>query len=230
MFVVSRRWRNLYPEASVGVLVARVAANVEDHPALEQRKRSLEAEVRGRFSDPGGVKLSGSVPAYSAYYKRFDKTYHLVQQFKSVAGKGKPLPTVSGLVDVMFMAEMKNLLLTAGHDLAAVMPPVTLDAGTGVEMYVKLNQEPQVAKADDMVMADGEGVISSVINGPDFRTRITPATKAVLYVVYAPEGVPRTDVCSHLQDIRDLIRTFSADAEFEPITLLSCRGIEQKSL
>lgn len=38
-------------------------------------------------------------------------------------------------------------------------------------------------------MADGEGVISTVLFGPDQRTRITPGTTDVLFAAYAPTGV-----------------------------------------
>jgi DNA/RNA-binding domain of Phe-tRNA-synthetase-like protein len=206
--------------------VARGATNVAAHPELEARKRYLEEEMRSRFQNPDDIKASRVVRAYVAYYRRFEKTYHLVQQFKSISAKGRPLPTVSALVDVMFMAEMKNLLLTAGHDLASVVPPITLDAGTGDERYIKLSQEEQVAKRDDMMVTDGRGILSTVIHGPDYRTRITPESTDALYVVYAPEGVEKADVCAHLRDIQDSVLLFSPAASFDAVGLLSSHGLE----
>ncbi len=201
-----------------------------EHPELEGRKRHLEDEIRSRFQSPDDIKQSGVVQAYVAYYRRYEKTYHLVQQLKSIAVKGRPLPTMSALVDVMFMAEMKNLLLTAGHDLGAVVPPITLDAGTGAEVYIKLSGETQTAKTNDMMVTDAEGTISTIIHGPDRRTMITPQSTDVLYVIYAPDGVERDDVCGHLRDIEDSIRLFSPGSEFGPVYLLSSRGVEDISL
>ena len=60
------------------------------------------------------------IQAYAAYYERFNKTYHVQLQLESVALKGKSIPRVSALVEAMFMAELENLLLTAGHDLDVV--------------------------------------------------------------------------------------------------------------
>ncbi len=230
MFVVSERWMTAYPHAMVALLVAKAATNVKEQPELEARKRALELELRTRFANPEDIKLEKAVQAYTAYYKRFQKTYHLVQQMKTVFVKQKPLPTVSGLVDVMFMAEMKNLLLTAGHDLATVVAPVILEAAAGTEAYTKLNQESQVAKEYDMMLVDGEGILSSVIHGPDYRSRITLSTTDILYVVYAPDGITVDAVYRHLRDIKDGILLFSPSAGFERVRILSAHGMEEMEI
>jgi DNA/RNA-binding domain of Phe-tRNA-synthetase-like protein len=230
MFVVSERWRNAYPDATVAMLVVRGVAHVREHPALEERKRALEAELRSRFADPEDIRSDRVIRMYTAYYRRFEKTYHVAGQLKTAVVKQRPLPTVSGLVDVMFMAEMKNLLLTAGHDLAAVAPPVTLDAATGEESYTKLNQESQVARAGDMMTVDAVGILSSVIHGPDYRSRISPETRDALYVTYAPDGITREELLAHLGDIRESILLFSPSSGFEPVRILSAQGIEDVEL
>jgi DNA/RNA-binding domain of Phe-tRNA-synthetase-like protein len=187
----------------------------------------LEGKLTARFANSDDIKAAPAIQAYVSYYKRFEKTYHLVQQLKTLVVKQRPLPIVSGLVDVMFMAEMQNLLLTAGHDLATVVPPVILDTGTGNERYIKLTQEPQMTKEGDMMVVDGVGILSTVIHGPDYRSRITPETRDALYVVYAPVGIAREEVLRHLGDIRENILLFSRSVEVEPARLLSARGIEE---
>jgi DNA/RNA-binding domain of Phe-tRNA-synthetase-like protein len=120
----------------------------------------------------------------------------------------------------MFVAELKNQLLTAGHDLAAVRPPVTVGVALGNERYTTLNGWDQILKAGDMFMADCEGVISSVLYGPDRRTRITPETSAVLFAVYAPAGIGETAVRQHLEDIRAGVLLIAPEARTE--TLAYC--------
>jgi DNA/RNA-binding domain of Phe-tRNA-synthetase-like protein len=173
MFIVSERWSRSYPSGMVAILMVKDVANVVQHPELERRKRVLERELQLRFRSRDDIRSDGVMQAYTAYYRRFEKTYHLQQQLQTLVVKQKPLPVVSGLVDVMFIAEMRHFLLTAGHDFATVVPPVTLEAARGDETYVKLNQEPQVAKAGDMMVVDRDGILSSIIHGPDFRSRIT---------------------------------------------------------
>lgn len=49
--------------------------------------------------------------------------------------EGQVRPSVAALVEAMFIAELKNLLLTAGHDLDAVELPLKLDIARGGERY-----------------------------------------------------------------------------------------------
>jgi len=230
MFEASLRWKEAYPRAMVAMLVVRNVENVREHPALEERKRALEAELRKQFTDADEVKADEAIRAYTAYYKRFEKTYHVAGQLKSLIVRQRPLPVVSGLVDVMFIAEMKNRLLTAGHDLASVEPPVVLDAAAGDETYVKMNREEQAAKASDMVTSDRVGILSSVVHGPDYRTRITPGTRNALYVTYAPDGIRREQLLGHLRDIVDGVALFSPSVSVEPALVLSARGVEEVSV
>ena len=113
----------------------------------------------------------------------------------------------------MFMAELKNLLLTAGHDLALVEPPVGIDVAAGSERFVRIDGEEQQLKAGDMYIADAEGVLSSVIYGPDQRTRIQSGTERVLFTVYAPPGIGADVVHQHLEDIRENILVFAPEAD-----------------
>jgi DNA/RNA-binding domain of Phe-tRNA-synthetase-like protein len=101
------------------------------------------------------------------------------------------------------MAELEDLLLTAGHDVAAVEEPVGIHVADGTERYIRLNGQEQQLKAGDMMIADARGVISSVIYGPDRRTQIRPETRAALFTAYAPPGVGAEAVRRHLENIRD---------------------------
>ena len=126
--------------------------------------------------------------AYNNYYRQFKKSYHVQLQLESIVWKGKSIPSVSALVEAMFMAEMKNMLLTAGHDLDIVQLPLTLDVSMGTESYTLMRGEEQVLKPGDMMISDQVGIISDVIYGPDRRTQITADTRNVVFTVYAPAG------------------------------------------
>jgi DNA/RNA-binding domain of Phe-tRNA-synthetase-like protein len=214
MITVSGSWKMTYPKAHLGTLAMRDVTNPRHHAALEQRKRALEEELRADFAGYNKADLAAlpTMQAYRAYYKRFKKTYHVLLQLRSVALEDKPIPSVSALVEAMFMAEIKNGLLTAGHDLDLVHHPITLNVAQGDEHYVMLNRREQTLKSGDMIMTDANGVICSVIYGSDQRTAIGPETRRVLFVVYAPEGISADEVHRHLEDIRDNVQLITPDA------------------
>ena len=224
VFTVSEAWKRAYPGAAVGVLAMRKVVNPESHAALDKRKEELENQLRARFSDydRAGLKALPTIQAYNAYYKRYKKTYHVQLQLESVVFKGKPIPRMAALVEAMFMAELKNLLLTAGHDLEAIQMPVKLDVAQGDERYIRLNGQEQRLKPGDMMIADAQGVISCVLYGPDRRTRITPETRQVLFTVYAPAGIGEQAVYEHLQDIQANVLLIAPEADTE---LLEVYGV-----
>ena len=111
------------------------------------------------------------------------------------------------------MAELKNLMLTAGHDLDVAQQPIRIDVADGSERYVRINGQEQVLKAGDMYIADAQGVMSSIIYGPDRRTQITAKTRQAIFTVYAPEGIEREAVRRHLEDMRDNVMLITPEAE-----------------
>jgi DNA/RNA-binding domain of Phe-tRNA-synthetase-like protein len=115
----------------------------------------------------------------------------------------------------MFMAEMQDLLLTAGHDLDALHLPLTLDVAKGTERYTLLRGDEQVLKAGDMMISDQDGVISSILYGPDRRTQLTPNTRNVIFTAYAPQGIDKQSVAGHLQGIKENVMVFAPQAQVE---------------
>lgn len=219
MFNVSEAWKTTYPGAATGMLAIKQVVNSPRHAALDSRIEELENEIRSRFagSDRAALKMLPPLKAYGDYYKRFTKTYHVQLQLESVVLKGKAIPRGPALVATMVMAELKNLLLTAVHDLAALELPVALDVATGRERYILLNGEEQEAKPGDMLMADTRGVISSVVHGPDRRTRITSDTRDAVFAVYAPPGIGEAAVSQHLEDILATVRLFAPEAQLDSL-------------
>ena len=217
VFVVSEAWNSTYPGAAVGALVMRDVKNPSHHGSLDKRKEALERDLRIRFADYDRASLRALpiLESYIAYYKQFKKTYHVQLQLESVIFKGKSIPKVAALVEAMFMAELKNLLLTAGHDFDAIQPPVRIDVAEGTERYIRLNGQEQLLKARDMMIADTVGILSTVLYGPDQRTRFTPDTHRALFTVYAPAGINEQDVYDHLEDIRTNVTCVSQEATVE---------------
>jgi DNA/RNA-binding domain of Phe-tRNA-synthetase-like protein len=215
MFTVSDAWKAAYPDAAIGILVMHDVLNPEQHPALDERKKALETELRSRYAgyDRSAIKAIPTILAYNAYYKRFKKTYHVQLQLESVLLKGKSIPRAGALVEAMFMAELEDMLLTAGHDLKAVQTPVGVDVADGSEHYTRLNGQEQDLKPGDMFISDAQGIMSSIIYGPDRRTRITAETRHVIFTTYGVPGVERLSLHRHLEQIQTNVLLFAPAAQ-----------------
>jgi DNA/RNA-binding domain of Phe-tRNA-synthetase-like protein len=211
VFQVTSGWKAAYPDAHAGILAMRNVDNRPSSPGLERRKQELEDALRTRFAgqDRRALDAIPAIQAYNSYYRQFKKSYHVEAQLESIAFKGRAIPNVGAVVTAMFMAEVQNLLLTAGHDLDSLQLPVRVAVAAGDESYTLLRGQEQALKAGDMLMADRAGVISSIIYGPDQRTQIRADTHNVLFAVYAPAGIAVEAVRIHLQEICDYVRMVS---------------------
>ena len=217
ILIISDEIKELYPEAELGLLAINHVSNPNQHEGLDKCKIMLETDLSVRYSglDRNDLKNLAPMKSYIEYYKRFKKTYHLLLQLESVVFKHKSIPQVASLVEIMFMAELKNLLLTAVHDLDMIELPIMLDAAKRGEKYIQLSGQEKSVIHHDMMISDRKGITSSIIYGPDKRTRIRPDTSNVLFVVYAPPGIEESSVFQHLQDIEHDVSIISPKKKVE---------------
>lgn len=215
-------WRAAHPGAVIGLLELSAVGNSGSSPELEELKRRTEARLRERyrgFSRPQFVALP-VMCAYDSYYRRFDKTYHVLLQLESLVLKGKSLPAVSPLVDANFAAEVESFVLTAAHDAGALRSPVRIDASITADRMTQMNGTARTIRAGDMVMRDAGGVCCAILYGQDDRSAISATTKHVLYVAYAPAGVPADTVQGQLARIEENVRSFAPQAIVEQRLML----------
>jgi DNA/RNA-binding domain of Phe-tRNA-synthetase-like protein len=201
------------PGCAIGILIVGNVCGSPETKALDDAKHSLEKTIRNACGGMARKELAAIHPidAYVSYYKKFGYSYHVLGQLESILG-GKSLPGGNPLVGAMFAAELKNMLLTAGHDLDGVSLPISLSTAAGTEEYALLNGRVSAAVAGDYVLSDGEGPLSSILRGPAGRACITARTKNVLYTVYAPRSIEEELVCRHLDDIETYVRMYCADS------------------
>lgn len=210
---VTEAWKTTFPGALIGILEIAGVDNILKSEQLEAEKRAVEARLRARyngFARRDFLELP-VMAAYERYYKRFDKTYHVLLQLESVVLKDKHLPEVTPLVDANFTAELDTLVLTASHDAAHLQPPLLIDVSRVGDEFTRMNGVPKQLPPGDMVMRDSQGVICTILYGQDNISPIMASTTHALYVAYAPAGVGGDTVMTQLDAIEQNIRLFSAE-------------------
>ncbi len=183
--------KSVCPGAAFGVLVVNGLTSQSERSAMDSIITAEIAQIKSRYPDYERKAALSADPLchYVAYYKKFGKTYHVLGQLESVLLKGKAIPPVGAPVEAMFLAELRNLLLTAGHDLDLIAGELTVGIATEPLRYQGIIGKEQQLVPHDLYLYDEKGIISSVIRGIDYRTRITDATKNALYFVYGVPGV-----------------------------------------
>lgn len=222
MITLSKTWQGEGSGACVGLLCVKNAPNLADHPDLKSARKGLEDELRDRFGtmDRQAIRKLPVYAAYDTFYRSFRKSYHVQLQLESIVLKGKSILSPSALVGAMFMAELQTGLLTAAHDLSVLELPLTADIALGTESYQRLDGIIQELKAGDLYIRDGKGILSSVIYGPDHRTRIGRDTNQAVYTTYGPPGISRKQVLEELEILEGYLRLFAPQLEREVLEVL----------
>jgi DNA/RNA-binding domain of Phe-tRNA-synthetase-like protein len=219
-------WANAHPGAMIGLLELSGIENTDSLSDLEKQKRDTEADLRERyhgFTRQDFLALP-VMSAYEQYYKRFNKTYHVLLQVESIVLKGKNLPNVFPLVDANFTAEVETFVLTAGHDVAGLRGAISIDVSREGDAMMLMNGDSKVIRAGDMIMRDAGGICCSIIYGQDNRSPISMKTSRVLYVSYAPAGVPAELVEAQLRKVEENIRLFAPTVVVEQLRFLVARA------
>ncbi len=214
MITASENWRTGFPGTSFGIMVIEGIRNSKGNRAFEERKTLFEEELRQDHRGKTRKQIGKEPPfePYEKFYRTFGKGYPVLHQVETVALKGEPVLSPSPLVAAMFMAELKNGLLTAGHDLDKVSIPLFLDVSRGTEEYQTMGGKERTLLKGDMFLSDRKGILSSVIYGPNDSSPITQKTTRALFTVYGVPSVSTMQLRAHLEEIEALVHLFSPQA------------------
>ncbi len=221
MLTVTESVKEKYPDLLFGIMVMSQVHNPKSHESLNQAKRDLENQLRNQY--PGADRLSlrsqGPLHDYHNFYKKFKKSYYVQHQLESILLKGKSLPDVAALVETMFMAEIKNQLLTAGLDFDLLGSEVHIELSDGQKEFEVMGERLCRPPKNDIIFAAGEDILGTIICGPDHAHRITPSTTHALFAIYGVPGITEEQMLGHFSDIARYVSIVSPDANVELIEI-----------
>lgn len=221
MIKISPSVKNTFPETKFGMMIVKGLCSPIERAVMDNIIATEIEHIKLNNSNYVRKPALTKEPLchYAAYYKRYNKTYHVLGQLESVLLKGKRIPPVGIPVEAMFLAEVKNLLLTAGHDLDLIEGDLTVNVASELLNYKGISGKEQQLIKNDLYLSDVKGILSSIMNGPDYRTRITEATQNALYFVYGVEGVTESLIHAHLKTISSYLSQAIPGVEVQSINV-----------
>ena len=104
----------------------------------------------------------------------------------------------------MYRAELVTGMLTAGHDAEQLRGGLESGRCRSPETRTRVSAGREItAAAGDMCIRDEAGIVSSIVYGPDDRTRLGPATSRAVFTTYAPGGIGPEAVRRHFEAIAE---------------------------
>ena len=68
-------------------------------------------------------------------------------------------------------------------------------------------------KEDEIVLRDNEGMVCSLFQGPDFKTRVEPASKNIVVYIFTAPGIQEEHVSDGLRLALELLEKFGYGKE-----------------
>jgi DNA/RNA-binding domain of Phe-tRNA-synthetase-like protein len=110
--------------------------------------------------------------------------------------QGKGLPRILNAVDLCNLCALRFLLPIGLYDADRVDPPVTLRRGRPGESYAGIRKD-EVRLEGRPVLVDARGPFGNPTSD-SLRTSVTPSTRALVMVIFAPSGYPRDVLNEHV--------------------------------
>jgi len=195
-FQYSESLRGLPWPVVLGIVIVRGV----DPGGLEAALVSAQQSIS--FSDPG-PSVMRRIQAFASFFIQNGFHSPLGDQLKHVQEKG--LPGGSPLIKALLLSEMSTGLLMGAQDAAAVKGPLVCDLAEEGETFRGMRAEV-LCRKDEIILRDSEGIIASLFQGPDRRTRLNKDTKDIVFFVFSVPGVSPADVQQGVETVRNLFK------------------------
>jgi DNA/RNA-binding domain of Phe-tRNA-synthetase-like protein len=103
------------------------------------------------------------------------------------------LPPASPIVQALLFAEMTTGLLMGAQDLSAIRGELVCDRAAAGEKFRGMRETVE-CREGEIILRDDEGIIATLFQGPDHRTRLKKNTKSVVFFVFSTPGLTMSDV------------------------------------
>jgi DNA/RNA-binding domain of Phe-tRNA-synthetase-like protein len=83
-----------------------------------------------------------------------------------------------------------------------------LDLAHEGETFQGVSGKTILCKEDEIVLRDGEGIVCSLFQGPDFKTRVEPTSKNIVVYVFTAPGIQEEQVSNGLRLALEILEKF----------------------
>jgi len=200
---ITDAYRRKFPELAFGIGTIQSCTYFEKNESFKLFKRELLRKMRRRANL---AQLEGWINLYDQFFKEWGYPCPLPSHFKRAIEMGFPI--VNLYIDTHIIAEMCHGILMAIQDLDRFHGEWELDLAQEGEAFQGVSGKMIRCKEDEIVLRDGEGMVCSLFQGPDFKTRVEPVSKNIVVYVFTAPGILEEHVSNGLQLALEMLEKF----------------------
>jgi len=213
---ITDAYRKRFPHLAFGIGTVQSCTYFEKSESFKLYKRELLRKMRRKANL---VQLEERINHYDQFFKEWGYLCPLPGHFKRTIEMGFPI--INLYIDTHIIAEMCHGILMAIQDLDRFKGEWKLDLAQEGETFQGVSGKMIRCKEDEIVLRDKEGIVCSLFQGPDFKTRVEPGSKNIVIYIFTAPGIQEEPVSDALRLALELLEKFGYGKEvwskiFEP--------------
>ena len=205
---ITGAYRQRFPDLSFGIGTIQDCTFFEKSETFKIYKRDLVRKTRRRDNL---AQVQERITLYDQFFNEWGYPCPLPAHLKKVIDMGFPI--VNLYIDTHIIAETSHGILMAIQDLDRFQGDWRLDLAQQGETYQAVSGKTYICKEDEIVLRDGKGMVCSLFQGPDFRTRVEPSSKNIVVYVYTAPGIGEEPVSKGIELALEILEKFGGGKE-----------------
>jgi DNA/RNA-binding domain of Phe-tRNA-synthetase-like protein len=200
---ISDAYRNRFSNLSFGIGTIQECIFFEKNEGFKLHKRELLRKLKRRVTL---AQIEEGIHLYDEFFQEWGYPCPLPGHLKRTVEMGFPI--VNLYIDAHIVAEMCQGILMAIQDLDHFRGAWTLDLAREGETFQGVSGKAVICKEGEIVLRDEEGIVCSLFQGPDSKTKVDPASKNMVVYVFAAPGIEENPVSDGLQLVLEILERF----------------------
>lgn len=200
---ITDAYRQRFPDLAFGIGTIQACTYFEKNESFKLSKRELLRKMRRRTNL---AQLEEGINLYDQFFKEWGYPCPLPSHFKRTIEMGFPI--VNLFIDTHIIAEMCHGILMAIQDMDRFQGEWKLDLAQEGETFQGVSGKMIRCKEDEIVLRDKEGIVCSLFQGPDYKTRVEPASRNIVVYIFTAPGIQEEHVSNGLQLALEILEKF----------------------
>lgn len=192
---------------SLGVVVAEDV----DVMALQRRIPEIQDSARADAASHQDRVLS-RIRAFENFFAQNGFRSPLSAQFEQRQRTGKP--PGNPLVHALLLAETQTGLLMGAQNAEAIQGDLVYDLAHAGETFAGMRSEIRCAEKE-IILRDQQGIIASLFQGPDHRTRLSRETRNVAFLIFSVPAISTDELQEGVRTVEWIFQNACAECHSE---------------
>lgn len=202
------RYRKRFPDLTFGIGTIQNCAYFEKSEPFKLYKREVLRKMRRRAHL---AEIEKRIDLYDQFFQQWGYPCPLPGHLKRTVEMGFPIHNL--FIDTHIIAEMCHGILMAIQDLDRFQGGWRLDLADEGEVFQEISGRMIVCKQDEIVLRDEKGIVCSLFQGPDFKTKIDPSSQNIVVYVFTAPGIEEEPVTRGIQLALEILEKFGYGKE-----------------